>query len=270
MDCYFERLGYLFNYLNNQNATLAQLKRSIIQEYILSLKDRVSDETINGRIRVYRKFFNFLITESFWSTENPMKGISLLKTSKRIKPVLSADDLQAVLRGIKTNTFEGNRNLVMILVFWDTMVRLRELLTMKTSDLDLEAGLVKVFGKGRKERMVPMGNRTSKQICKYLIKWRSKYPGDFLFCMRNGEPLEERRCRKIVQETGNKQNIKLYPHLLRHSAATWYANQGGNLAVLQRILGHTSLAVTQNYLHVSVTDMIRSYQNLSPSNQLKL
>jgi integrase/recombinase XerD len=268
LKCHLERLGYLFSYLSETGVSFKDVTKQTIQAYIVTLQERVSEETINGRLRVYRRFFRFLIEEDLWEGPNPLKGISLLRTSRKLKSVVTPEELQKVLKGLNTRTFEGSRNLVMLLFFWDSMIRLTEMLTLRISDIDLETGLIKVFGKGRKERMIPIGVKTVKQVQKYLHK--RKCPGDLLICMRNGEPIKARHCHKIVQSLGKKQGIKLYPHLLRHSAATWYANQGGNLAVLQRILGHTSLAVTQNYLHLTGEDLTRDYQRFSPGNAIAI
>ena len=158
----------------------------------------------------------------------------------------------------------------MVLLFWDGMLRLNEVRNLKLSDVDLEGRLIKVFGKGRKERMVPLGVKTLKAIQQFLIKWRSKYSGENLICMRNGQAIKERHYHKIIQQLGEKSGLKLHPHLLRHSAATWYIRQGGNPVILQKILGHSSLSVTQKYLHLSNEDAVNSYNDFSPSNGLKL
>jgi integrase/recombinase XerD len=267
---YYERLGHFFTYLSKKGITFPEINRRVIQGYIMSLQGNVSDETINGRIRVYKRFFNHLVDEGLWDQENPMSGIKLLKTAKKIKPVLAPADVQKIMSSLDRTKFEGQRNLVMILLFWDGMLRKNEALGLKLDDIDLNGRLIKVFGKGRKERMVPLGNKTLRVIHTYLIKWRRQYPGGHLICMRNGEPLTDRHCHRILQRIAQKHNMKLYPHLLRHSAATWYIQQGGNPAVLQKIMGHTSLLVTQNYLHLSNTDAVNSYNSFSPSNSLRV
>jgi site-specific recombinase XerD len=155
-------------------------------------------------------------------------------------------------------------------MMWDGMLRRNELLALKLTDINLDGRLIKVFGKGRKERMVPLGVKTVRALHQFLARWRSKFPGDTLICMRNGEQITERHCHKIVQQLGRKNGVKLYPHLLRHSAATWYIRQGGNPVILQGIMGHSSLTVTQQYLHLSSKDAVDSYDKFSPANALRL
>jgi len=270
IDVYYERLGYFIGYLTDQGIGLNKINKTVVQEYILSLKDNVATETINGRLRAIKRFFNHLEEEELWTDRNPTKGIKLLKTEKRVKPIVTPKELQKIIASLNGKTYEANRNRVMILLFWDGMLRLNELLNIQMADIDVDARLVKIFGKGRKERMVPLGLKTIRAVHQFLLKWRSKYPGNHLICMRNGLRLSERHCHKILQGVGQKVGVKLYPHLLRHSAATWYIRQGGNPAVLQKILGHTSLLVTQNYLHLSNEDTVSSYNSFSPSNCLKI
>lgn len=267
---YYERMSYLLGYLRDNNIPFEQITKRTIQDYIMLLKGTVSDETINGRLRVYRRFFNYLVDEGLWEQENPMAGVKLLRATKKVKPVISPEDIQKLIATFDKKRFEGNRNLVMTLLLWDGMLRMNEVLGLKVADIDLEGRLIKVFGKGRKERMVPLGVKTLRILHHYLIKWRSKLPGEFLICTRAGERLKDRHCHKIISNIGKRHGLKLYPHLLRHSAATWYIQQGGNPAVLQRILGHTSLLVTQNYLHLSNADTVASYESFSPSNCLRV
>ncbi len=153
LECYFERLACLFSHLQRAGVSFGSVNRQTIQTYIMSLKGQVSDETINGRIRAYKRFWNFLCEEKLWDSDNPMTGIKLLKTAKRVKPVVEPETVQRLMKSMDRSTFEGNRNLIMILLLWDGMLRKNELLGLKIADIQLDNRLIKVFGKGRKERM---------------------------------------------------------------------------------------------------------------------
>ncbi len=262
---YFERLDHLLSSTREQSIAFTDISKRVILDYILSLKGRVSDETINGRIRAYRRFFNFLVAEGLWQKENPMAGIRLLKTASKVKSVVDPETVQKIVRSLSRSTFESSRDLVMVLLFWDGVLRDKEIRNLKLADIEFRNRLIRVFGKGRKERLVPLGVKTLKALHHHVIKFRSKYPGDRLICMRNGQPLTERCCRRIIQRIGEKHGVKLHPHLLRHSAATWYIRQGGNPAVLQGILGHTSLLVTQKHVRLSSQDAVASHEQFSPA-----
>jgi site-specific recombinase XerD len=270
LSVYAERLGYLGRYLEEKGIDIEDITRQDIQDYLMSLIGHVADETVNGRIRVYRRFFNYLEEESLWEKPNPTKKLKLVKVSKRIKAVVSPEQIQQVLQCLNKSTYEGYRNLTMIMLFWDSMIRKEELITLSVDAIDLRTGLIKVYGKGRKERQVPMGAKTIKTLHFYLNRWRNGTSGNLVFCQRNGKPITSRHCHKIVQDLGNRAGIELYPHLIRHSAATFFIRQGGSPVILQKILGHTSLVVTQNYLHMSNQDMLETYSRFSPSNAISV
>ena len=159
----------------------------------------------------------------------------------------------------------------MIMLFWTGMIRSNELRTLHIDDIDFQGRRIKVMGKGRKERIVPLGTRTLKLVQQYLVRFRSNYPGNDLICMRSGERMSERLVHKTIQRIGLSVGLKLHPHLLRHSAATWYAKQpGSNLEVLRQILGHSTLLVTQNYLHLSAADLSANHDLLSPDKMISI
>lgn len=270
LNVYAERLGYLVRHLEVKGIDIEDVTRQNVQDYLLSLIGIVSDETVNGRIRVYRRFFNYLEEEGLWEKPNPTKKLKLVRVSRRIKPVITPEQIQEILQSLNKSTYEGYRNLTMVLLFWDAMIRKEELITLKVDNVDLKAGLIKVYGKGRKERQIPMGSKTIKIVHFYLNRWRNGRSGELVFCQRNGKEITSRHCHKIVQDMGKKVNLILYPHLIRHSAATYFIRQGGSPVILQKILGHTSLVVTQNYLHMSYQDMVDTYSRFSPSNAIRI
>ena len=268
LSVYAERLGYLIRHLEAKGIDIEDITKQDIQDYLLSLIGKVSDETVNGRIRVYRRFFNYLEEEGLWEKPNPTHKLKLIRSSKRIKPVIKPEQIGKILQKLNKSTFEGYRNLTMVMMFWDTMIRKEELITLKLEHVDLRGGLIKVYGKGRKERQVPMGAKTIKTLHFYLNRWRNGTNGDLVFCQRSGKPITSRHCHKIIQQIGQKADVNIYPHLIRHSAATYFIRQGGSPVILQKILGHTSLIVTQNYLHMDNKDMVDMYGQFCPSNAI--
>ena len=165
-------------------------------------------------------------------------------------------------------TFTGYRNYIMLLLFWDTMVRLGELLGLKVSDVDLKAGMIKVYGKGRKERCIPLGTTTIKRIHYFLSKHRRDIPGDFLVCRVDGHPLPVRSVERILERIGEKAGIKVTPHLLRHSAGTFWIKSGGSSAILQKILDHTTQSTTQLYIHLAGSDVKEWHARFSPGDRV--
>ncbi len=265
-----ERLKYFYRYLQEVNKSIEEIGKFEVMEYILSIRSKVSGETVNGRIRVLKTFFKCLIENDLWKTSNPMENIKYLKTEKKVKPVIRINQVQKIINSLNKKTFEGFRNILMILLFWDALPRRGEIINIKLDDVNIESRIIKVFGKGRKERYIPMGVKTTKFLSLYLIKWRKNIEGDFLLCDRQGNKLKEGHCYRIVRRIGKKNGINLYPHLIRHSGATFFIQQGGSIAILQRIMGHVDISTTEGYLHLSSKDAVNSYEDFGPSNGLRI
>jgi len=262
---YAERILYLHRFAVQLGKKLPELTTREIQEYILSILKKVSPETVNGRIRVYKVFYKFLATE-IQIESDPMKSVQTVRVEKKVKPIVSPEQIGQILKQFDRRTFYGARDYCMILLTFDSMLRLSELLSIKLDNLDLKSRLVKVYGKGRKERRSPFSELTARKLRAYLTQHRKFLTGDLLFPMKNGNQIHTRRAYSIFTKPAIKIGIKLYPHLARHSGASQFIRSGGNPSVLQKILGHSSLLVTQKYIHLNNEDMLKSYEQFSPVN----
>lgn len=260
---YAERLFYFARYLSEKGIDVDNVIKRTIQEYVVYLQERVSDATVNGRIRVFRCFWNQLCEEELWDKPNPCHKMKLIREESRIKPIVSPEQYVEVLKKIDKSTFEGFRNYLMMMVLWDAMIRRGELLSLLTENVDLQSGVLKVYGKGRKERWVPVGPKTLGVLRKYLVNHRNKIGGEVLFCSKLGDGLEPGYVQKLVSRFGKRSGVKLYPHLIRHSAATNFIRNGGSSAVLQKVLGHTSIVTTEKYTHLQDSDACQLYQSQS-------
>lgn len=269
INVYSERLGHLARYLDTKHVDIDNLTKRDLQGYVLSLLGKVSDETVNGRIRAYRRFFSYLEEEGAWEGKpNPTRGLKMVKCERKVKEVVTPTEYELALSCCNRRTFEGYRNFALMLLAWDGMLRRAEIAGLATEHVDLKAGLVRVFGKGRKWREVPVGAKAIKILHYYLTHFRAELGGDKLFCAKDGKSLSYRHIHQIFERTGNRCGIKLAPHLIRHSAATHYLRLGGSPAILSRIMGHSSLAVTSVYVHLMPTDLVNSYEQFSPANSL--
>ena len=254
---YGERLGYFYRFLKKNRLQFESVSKSTIQEYILFQKDRgLADISINGQVKVLKIFFKFLLEEGMVE-EDPVEKIDLLKTEKRIKPIISEEEIEKLLSVPDKKTYTGMRNFCMIIVFYDTLVRLSELINIKIKDIDLDSGTILIFGKGRKERIVPIGTKTIKYIYKFLMNHRHDINGEYLFCTMQGRPLDHRNVLRILQRIGDKVNVHVSPHLIRHSAASHRALSGMPAFLLQRLLGHTTIQMTEKYVHLVDNEKLR-------------
>ncbi len=265
---YAERLGYLIRYLNANGVEIEDVTKVHLQKYVMSLINdpNISDATINGRITIYKIFWNYLGSEEIWDKPNPVASIKKIREKKVIKDILTPEQISKVASTANKKSFIGYRNYAILMLFYDTMIRRNELLTLTIDNVDLRVGLIKVFGKGSKERYVALGSKMQKILHFYLNRWRKDLPGDRVFCTQQGRPIDKNNCRQVVWRMGKKVGIHVSPHKIRHSSATWFVQNGGSPAVLQKIMGHTSPVITAGYTHLNNKDMLTAYQRFSPGN----
>lgn len=266
---YGERIAYLLQWAVNQRRDLTTLTKHDIESYLAGLIDHLSAVTVNGRITVYRVLFGHLKREGFIAT-NPMEGIVKLKEPKQAKAVITADDLVRVLNTFDRKTYFGIRNFCMLLLAFDAMLRVTELLSIRTKDVDLQGGLILVHGKGRKERYAAFSPATAKSLHTYITRFRQEIPGELLFATRDGRRMLYHQAYRVFKRAAKKVGVQLHPHLARHSGASAFVIAGGSLAIVQRQLGHSSLAVTQRYIHIGDKDVVEAYKRYSPAANIKL
>jgi len=258
---YGETLTRFFNFLQKHNVDFLNISGLTIKEFIASLKDRSnSDHTINNRLRVLRLFFRYLVEEELLNGRpNPMGKIKLLKAENKLKLVLSPENIERVLKIPDKKTFTGYRNFCIIYTFYDTMIRLSELCNIKLSDLNIKEQIIKVYGKGRKERQVVVGKKLAKYLQLYLCRFREAILGEYLFCKADGSFLTPDRIEHIFALYSKKSGIHFNPHLIRHSAGTQWIKNNGNPLCLQNLMGHSSFRTTQKYIHLALEDLKKEH-----------
>ncbi len=207
---YAERLGYLARFLDNKDIDIEDVVRVHLQDYVMSLinNPNVSDSTINGRITVYKIFFNCLEDEELRTKPNPARKLRKIKAQKVIKETLTPEQISAAAATANKRTFIGYRNYCMLMLFVDTMIRRNELLTLTIENVDLKHGLIKVLGKGNRERFVAVGAETQKIMHFFFQRWQKGLPGDRVFCTQQGRPLD-------------KDNLR-FPRISGHMKKPWH------------------------------------------------
>ncbi len=266
LKCYSDRVGYLRLFADQRQTTLDKLKQSDIKDYLFEVIGAVSPETVNGRIRAFRRFYNFLVEERIIA-ETPMDRIRLQRSPIKLKDVLNPDKVQQLLNHYGRD-FHGLRNKVMILCLYDGMMRLSELLGVKVGDLDEAGKFIKVTGKGAKERLVPLTEESWRVVDLYLRRFRRRLPGDYLICKQDGKRMGKSAFYSWVNRLKRATGIHVYAHLLRHSGATEYIRQGGSEFVLQTVMGHSSLLTTRLYCQIQSEDAIRLHGKFGPGRMV--
>ena len=170
---------------------------------------------------------------------------------RKIVPTFSDLQIQQLLNAIDNKTPEGYRDYTIILTLLDTGMRVSELCHLKLDNVWLEEGMLKVLGKGNKERLIPIGKQVQRCLWRYISRFRSEPASansGFLFLTRDGRPMTKDRVEKIMTYYGKKTELKgvrCSPHTLRHSAAVRFLRNGGDVFSLQRMLEHASLEMTR-------------------------
>jgi integrase/recombinase XerC len=217
------------------------------------MEQKISARSINRKITTLKTFYKYLLRQGL-VTENPMLKIQPPKTSKKLPVFVEKEKMDLLLDNV---TFEegeeGQRNRLIIELFYATGMRLSELINLREKDVDLYSGQLKVLGKRNKERIIPFSNELKRTIESYhAIK--SFKDSEFLLVNSSGEKLYEKLVYKIVKQYLSLVTTidKKSPHVLRHTFATHMLNNGADLNAIKELLGHANLSATQVYTHNTV------------------
>ena len=260
------------NFIDNIDGIL-NVAADTVRAYLGYLfRRKVKKVTVNRKISSLRSFYKFLI-RSGKTKNNPAGMIQSSKTEKYMPNFLSVDEMFELLHAQNDTSTAGLRNRAMLELFYSSGLRLGELAGLNVMDLDFDQALVKVRGKGRKERIVPVGAPARKVLQEYLAKTREvrkKNSEDVfnspLFLNLRGARITARSIARIVDEATKKSKIgrKISPHALRHTFATHLLNAGADLRSIQELLGHESLSTTQKYTAVNINRMMEIYDKAHP------
>lgn len=259
-ESYATDLYLLAKYYKKKN--LKNLKKEEIQEYLR--KSDKSSKTKARYLTTFNNYYKYLI-EKKRINKNPCEGIKMPKLEKRLPEYLTIDEVDQLLN-IRASTSYELRNKAMLEVLYATGMRISELCNLTMSNLFLEDHLIKVFGKGSKERLVPINDIAINALNEYLKFGRnellSTHTCEFVFISSRHRKITRQAffkyIKKLCQEKGIKKNIS--PHILRHSFATHLLNNGADLRVVQELLGHSDISTTQIYTHLSTEKLEQEYE----------
>ncbi|MBI3323184.1 MAG: tyrosine recombinase XerC [Candidatus Omnitrophica bacterium] len=242
---------------------------------LLSLRKFVADQRTGGlskatvarRVAAIRSLFRFLHREGFVGS-NPALGLTRPKLDRRLPAFLSVEEAARLVEAPKGDDFVGARDRAILETLYSTGLRVSELVGLRIRDVDLIGGSLRAMGKGRKERLVPMGSYSVQAIRKYLgtLAPEQGDPERPLFQNRLRGRLTDRSVRRILNRylAQVSVSLKVSPHALRHSFATHLLDRGADLRSVQELLGHSSLTTTQVYTHVTTERLKRVYESAHP------
>ena len=240
---------------NKINDTPLNCKPETIKNYLYkSFSDKKSISQARS-ISAIKSFFNYLIFEGYIK-DSPISNIESPKQEKKLPKVLTEEEIKKLINSIDLNHDFGQRNKTIIEILYGTGIRVSELINLKLSNIFFKENIIKVIGKGNKERFVPLGEIASNEMKIYInnrnrLKIDSK-SSDILFLNRYGRGLTRSMIFKIISDASKRVGLdkKISPHTLRHSFATHLIKNGADLRTIQLILGHESITTTEIYTHL--------------------
>lgn len=245
---------------------ISEVVHPVIRSWVVSLMEqKISPRSVNRKITTLKTFYKFLLRQGMVK-ENPMLKIQAPKTSKRLPVFVEKEKMDVLLDNIEFgDDFEGQRNKLIIELFYATGMRLSELINLKQSDVDIQACQVKVLGKRNKERIIPFNAELIAQIESYLTL-KPDSQNEFFFVSKNGDKLYAKRVYSIVKSYLSQVTTidKKSPHVLRHTFATHMLNKGADLNAIKELLGHANLSATQIYTHNTVEKLKTVYKQTHP------
>lgn len=260
---YYNDLLKASNYFKKD---LRLIETKDIKKYINSLNE--SDRSVAHTITALRSFYKFLIINKKVQN-NPMNLIKPPKLSKKIPKVLNVDEIDKLLNIKLENEFDY-RNKAMLELMYACGLRVSEIVDLKLTDIDLVNSIVKVFGKGSKERIIPIGEYANAALGIYINHYRDlllkNKISDYLFINNQGNKMSRVGFFKMLKKLALKEGIKrdFSPHTLRHSFATHLLDSGADLRSIQELLGHSSISTTQIYTHISKENIRKDYDEFHP------
>lgn len=241
-----------------------------IRSFLADLKSKqYSKSSIARRLACIRSFFKYLARENVLTT-NPAAGIATPKREKKLPAFLSLDEVSHLLQAPSENNWEEKRDKAILEMFYSSGLRVSELVGLNRDDVDFFSGLVRVRGKGKKERIVPVLKVAIDAIQAYLDmrppKELVQQGRKALFLNRYGGRLTDRSIRRMILKYVRRVAItkEVSPHTLRHSFATHMLDNGADLRSVQELLGHENLSTTQIYTHVTTRRLKEAYDNAHP------
>jgi len=236
----------------------------LLRKYLAILKEKkLGSRSMARHLSTLRSFFKFLTREGFLKS-NPILSVASPKLDKHLPQFLTEEEVFRLIESSVPKDEMGLRDRAILETFYSTGMRISELCSLSQDDLDFIGGVVKLKGKGKKERIAPIGDKAISSLRDYLEK--RKRQASAVFLNKRGTRITDRGVRNIVgkylKASGMKKGVS--PHTLRHSFATHLLNRGADLRTVQELLGHANLSTTQIYTHLTTEKLKNVYDKAHP------
>lgn len=265
IDSYNRDLKKFYNYINKD---FSKVTKNDVSKFIQNISKQESPKSVSRIISTLKSFYKFLQINKYTKT-SPLTLISNPKQAKNLPKVLSEEEVFTLL-DINTVTDFDFRNKAMLELMYSSGLRVSELINLNVNDIDLKNCLVRIFGKGSKERIIPLNDYATEALKIYILDHRYNLfkhsENNYLFLNNHGEKMTRQGFFKILKKIAIEKNIKtnFSPHTLRHSFATHLLKHGADLRSIQELLGHSDISSTQIYTYVSNERLQENYKDFHP------
>ena len=250
------------------NSSILSVDKNSMKKYINKIGEELDSRSLSRNISSLKSFFKFLKLYKVISI-NPMDMISNPKIPKKLPKVLSEEEIFKLL-DIELKSDFDYRNKAMIELMYSSGLRVSELINLNVNDVDLDNDLVRVFGKGSKERIIPINDYAASSLKTYLLNHRRELfkhgENNYLFLNNHGNKMTRQGFFKILKKLAVEKGIEtdFSPHTLRHSFASHLLKYGADLRSIQELLGHSDISSTQIYTHISNEKLKNNYKDYHP------
>ena len=267
---YRRDLLQLAHYLESKKLSLKDIDNIVLRGFLAVLFDRGEKKSTVGRkLAAIRSFFQFCVRKR-WMDDNPAKVVSTPKQDKSVPSFLSEEEMQEFLDLPQTAKPLDLRDKAMLELLYATGIRVSELVGICLEDVKFASRLIRIKGKGKKERLVPFGRTAEKSLRSYLrvrpLLNKEQVEETTFFLNYRGQKLSSRSVERTVDKCIQLSAVrrKISPHSLRHSFASHLLSRGADLRIIQELLGHESLATTQKYTHLDLKHLLDVYRKSHP------
>ncbi len=268
-DSYCLDIELMRRYFAELDLDLTELSKDDLKDYLGSIYSEVKASSLRRKIVSIRHFY-LLLHKRKIIEDNPALTLTGPKKDGVLPGALTREEMARLIEYNYPQNLKGLRDRAIIEMLYSSGVRVGELISLKIKDMDFKGKTVSVLGKGKKERLLPVTSQAIDSIENYLMKRPTgKEKDSIIFCNLKGEPLTERGVQYIIDTLAKNCGIyrKITPHMLRHSFATHFLENGMNLRYLQSLLGHSNLSTTEIYTHLSIEEITKVYRKAHPGSK---
>jgi len=270
VEFYQERLGVFLRWLDAEKLDLnpADASADVVRDFLAAEKERTSAATANHAYVALRALLRYLEAEE-WIAANPMERVEKVRTTRKLIETFTQEQVEALLAQC-SRSFNGARLRAIILTLVDCGLRASELCGLTLDGVSWDEGTLKVMGKGSKERVVPFGEATRQSLLAYVSRRGNLRGQGALFVTSLGDALNRHELHRVLSEAGKRAGltgVRCSPHTFRHTCAVSYLRNGGDAFTLQKLLGHSDLAMTRRYCELSSADVVAKHRQFSPGDR---